>query len=319
MRWANNNLPIFNGSRDLVCATHFRKTDATNDKHNNAWHIFDCCLRFVLVPVTIPSAEMETEIQMHQSEKFCVRFNCGGNIVPGRRMVSTAALSASSQKWEMPGVQLLFDTIFDDVLHDGSPTGHLISVLGDSFFSWNCILFLAISLRIAKENMSSGDMVFFLSTQWRLRYLRRLYNWRPRNSNFWPCPVLWVRFEREWIIWLNFLLKYRFWSSRRVRWCELCRNWRCPANGIGVFTQCCVTLNAFQSDGLLSPCPAEWVRCFACDLWFFHPRRQCPWPNLVPHGTIYRRIPRRGSGKIVSRIKFKSMAVRSKWTSGLTW
>lgn len=53
----NNDLPVLHSCGDFVSATHFRKTDATHDEHNQTRDIFYSLLALVLVPVTVPCAE----------------------------------------------------------------------------------------------------------------------------------------------------------------------------------------------------------------------------------------------------------------------
>lgn len=53
MWWANDNFPIFIGIGYFICTSHFGKTHATNDEYNDTGNIFNCCLRFILMPMTV--------------------------------------------------------------------------------------------------------------------------------------------------------------------------------------------------------------------------------------------------------------------------
>lgn len=62
MWWANNHFPAGLCSSDLICTSHFRIADSTNDEHNKTWHIFHCCLCFIFVPVAVACAIIQIEL-----------------------------------------------------------------------------------------------------------------------------------------------------------------------------------------------------------------------------------------------------------------
>lgn len=144
-------------------------------------------------------------------------------------------LRTASQEWEVSNIQFVFNAILHDILDDRGPSGHLVGVFSDSFFSWNCILLFAITLwKYFYRKISEWLRLIPFSMEWCWFNLRQRYNWPPRNLNFWPCPVPLDRFGHGWTAWLGYLRIFRFWSSHTVQLCELCRSLRCSGNEKGI-------------------------------------------------------------------------------------
>lgn len=186
MRWADNDLPVLNGSGDLVCATHFRKTDAANDKHNDARNILDCGLRFILVPVAIPCTENEKKKTRRKLEKSQIGVRSNGRWLylvgawyppplwarpakNGKCLASNFSSMQSSMMSFMTGVQ--------------RDIWYVCSVMRSLRGTVYCFLRLPCAKKLTKwewmkmriDMIGNGD---------ECGYIRRLYNWHPGNSNF---------------------------------------------------------------------------------------------------------------------------------------
>ena len=61
----------------------------------------------------------------------------------------TMSLTAT-QKWEMRVVQLVINSVFNDVLENWCPSGHLIRLIVDTLFTLDLPDFLAIALKNEK-------------------------------------------------------------------------------------------------------------------------------------------------------------------------
>lgn len=52
----------------------------------------------------------------------------------------------------MSNVQFVFDCILSEIFHDWCPSGHLIRMLGDAFFTSHLILLLSVALNELNES-----------------------------------------------------------------------------------------------------------------------------------------------------------------------
>lgn len=142
MWWADDDFPIFIGSAYFICTTHFGKAHAANNEHDNPWHIFDCCLSFVFMPMTITCTAIKIELNLVSFWKiFENSFS-----LPGGWCMICVTLGSSRQEWEMSHIQFILNCIFGNVFHDRCPTWHLIRVLGNAFFAWDSVWFLPLCI-----------------------------------------------------------------------------------------------------------------------------------------------------------------------------
>lgn len=145
MRCTNDDFPPTFGGCYFICASHLRIAYTANDEYNQSWHIFNGCLSFILVPVTIPCTEMN---QFKKLDKNFTRRNFmkwKNKCSPGWCVIC-CILSSAGQKWEMTSVQFVINAVFENVFEHWSPAWHLICLLGNAILSRNLICLFAISL-----------------------------------------------------------------------------------------------------------------------------------------------------------------------------
>lgn len=142
MRRSNNNFPVFVSSCYLIGTSHLRHTQTTNNKANYSRHIFNCCLCFVFVPVSISG----TTTNFIRNMLISFGRNCKIWIdLPGRSMISSL-LRSSSQEWIVTCIKLILNTIFHNVLENWCPSWHLIGLFSNAFFSLDVVWFFTASL-----------------------------------------------------------------------------------------------------------------------------------------------------------------------------
>lgn len=72
---ANDHLPVFIGCCNFVRGAHFGETHATNDEYDYSWHIFDCCLSFVFMPVTVTCTTLIGKKRWKWLDSLCISMN----------------------------------------------------------------------------------------------------------------------------------------------------------------------------------------------------------------------------------------------------
>merc|ERR1712051_166138 len=70
----------------------------------------------------------------------------------------------ATQKWEMRVVQLVINSVFNDVLENWCPSGHLIRLIVDTLFTLDLPDFLAIAVNddVASHQSQVGDHIAVL-------------------------------------------------------------------------------------------------------------------------------------------------------------